>query len=165
MDHRPPGSSIHGIFQAGIPDWVAMPFSMRSSQLRHRICVPWIAGSFFTTDWGFLDDCKKLKSHSWVYTQLSHSKSQHRGYNRLKTVWHSAQFARTAPAHQQTSPGSCSNSSSSDNSPHKGRDCCQWECEHLEGIEAGETLALPLTRVEAAIANTCISAHTWMKLN
>ena len=27
MDHRPPGSSVHGIFQAGIWEWVATPFS------------------------------------------------------------------------------------------------------------------------------------------
>ena len=27
MDCSPPGSSVHGIFQAIIVDWVAMPFS------------------------------------------------------------------------------------------------------------------------------------------
>ena len=27
MDHRPPGSSVHGIFQAGVWEWVAIPFS------------------------------------------------------------------------------------------------------------------------------------------
>ena len=27
MDYGPPGSSIHGIFQARIPEWIAIPFS------------------------------------------------------------------------------------------------------------------------------------------
>ena len=27
MDCSPPGSSVHGIFQARVPDWVAMAFS------------------------------------------------------------------------------------------------------------------------------------------
>ena len=32
MDCRLPGSSVHGIFQAKILDWVAIPFSKGSSQ-------------------------------------------------------------------------------------------------------------------------------------
>jgi len=28
MDYSPPGSSVQGISQAGILEWVAMPFSM-----------------------------------------------------------------------------------------------------------------------------------------
>ena len=27
MDYSPPGSSVHGVLQAGILEWVAMPFS------------------------------------------------------------------------------------------------------------------------------------------
>ena len=27
MDYSPPGSSIHGILEAGILEWIAMPFS------------------------------------------------------------------------------------------------------------------------------------------
>ena len=34
MDCRPPGSSVHGIFQARILKWVAMPFSRGYSQPR-----------------------------------------------------------------------------------------------------------------------------------
>ena len=33
MDCNPPGSSVHGILQARIQEWVAIPFSRRSSQL------------------------------------------------------------------------------------------------------------------------------------
>ena len=36
MDCSPPGSSIHGILQARILDWVAIPFSRGSSQPREQ---------------------------------------------------------------------------------------------------------------------------------
>ena len=45
MDCSTPGSSAHGIFQARIPDWVAVSFSRGSSQPRDQIhisCVPCI---------------------------------------------------------------------------------------------------------------------------
>jgi len=32
VDCSPPGSSVHGMLQARIPDWVAIPFSRGSSQ-------------------------------------------------------------------------------------------------------------------------------------
>ena len=35
MNHSPPGSSVHGILQARILDWIAMPFSRGSSQLKN----------------------------------------------------------------------------------------------------------------------------------
>ena len=31
MDCSQPGSSVHGIFQARVPEWVAIPFSRESS--------------------------------------------------------------------------------------------------------------------------------------
>ena len=34
VDYNPPGSSVHGILQARILEWVAMPFSRGSSQPR-----------------------------------------------------------------------------------------------------------------------------------
>ena len=52
MDCSPPGSSFHGILQAKILEWVAMPSSRRSSQPRNRIHLsmsPALAGRFFTT--------------------------------------------------------------------------------------------------------------------
>ena len=39
MDCSPPGSSIHGIFQARIPQWVAMPSSRGSSRSGDQTCV------------------------------------------------------------------------------------------------------------------------------
>ena len=39
MDCSPPGSSVHGILQARMLEWVAIPFSRGSSQLRDRIHI------------------------------------------------------------------------------------------------------------------------------
>ena len=61
MDCSPPVSSIHGIFQARILEWVAMPFSRASSQPRDQTCiscigrqilyhcVTWVIQGFFTS--------------------------------------------------------------------------------------------------------------------
>ena len=48
VDYNPPGSSIHGILQARLLEWVAMPFSRGSSQPRDWTLVSCIAGRFFT---------------------------------------------------------------------------------------------------------------------
>ena len=39
MDGSPPGSSVHGISQGRIPEWVAIPFSRGSSRPRDGIRV------------------------------------------------------------------------------------------------------------------------------
>ena len=49
----PPGSSVHGILQARIPEWVTMPSSRESPQPRdrtHVTCSSCIAGGFYTTE-------------------------------------------------------------------------------------------------------------------
>ena len=48
MDCSPPGSSVHGISQARILEWVAISFSRGSSWSRDRSQVSCIAGRFFT---------------------------------------------------------------------------------------------------------------------
>ena len=47
MDCSPPGSSVHGILQARILEWVAISFSRGSSQPRDRTQVSRIAGRPF----------------------------------------------------------------------------------------------------------------------
>jgi len=49
LDCSPPGSSVHGILQARILEWVPMPSSRGSSQPRDWTQVSRIAGGFFTT--------------------------------------------------------------------------------------------------------------------
>ena len=48
MDCSPPGSSVHGILQERILEWVAIPFSRGSSWPRDQTWVSCIAGRFFT---------------------------------------------------------------------------------------------------------------------
>ena len=48
MDCSPPGSFVHGIPQARILEWVAMPFSRESSRPKDGTQVSLIAGRFST---------------------------------------------------------------------------------------------------------------------
>ena len=48
LDRSLPGSSVHGILQARILEWVAMPSFRGSSQPRDGAWVSCIAGRFFT---------------------------------------------------------------------------------------------------------------------
>ena len=48
VDCSSPGSSVHGIFQARILEWIAMPSSRGSSLPRDQTCIsPAMAGGFF----------------------------------------------------------------------------------------------------------------------
>ena len=53
MDCSPPGSFIHGVLQARILEWVAIPFSRGSSWPRDQTWVSHTAGRFFTI-WHFV---------------------------------------------------------------------------------------------------------------
>ena len=60
-DSLQPHGLVHGILQARILEWVALPFSRGSFQSRDRIQVSHIAGGFFT-NWAIREAqalCKK----------------------------------------------------------------------------------------------------------
>ena len=74
-----PGSSVHGILQARILEWVVVPLSRGSSQPRDRTQVFRIAGRVFTS-WAtreawesWIASCKSAKSeHSLIqYTKIN----------------------------------------------------------------------------------------------
>ena len=48
MDCSPPDSSVHGVFQARMLEWVAIPFSRASSWSRDWTQISCIAGGLFT---------------------------------------------------------------------------------------------------------------------
>ena len=50
MDFSPPSSSVHGISQARIQEWVAISFFRESSWSRHWIHVSWIGRWILTTE-------------------------------------------------------------------------------------------------------------------
>ena len=50
MDSSPPGSSVCGISQARILEWLAISISRGSSRLTDETHVSCLAGGFFTTE-------------------------------------------------------------------------------------------------------------------
>ena len=63
MDCSPPGSSVHGILQARILEWVAIPFSRGSSRARDGTWVLLHADGFFTvwaTNWAHWERLREL---------------------------------------------------------------------------------------------------------
>ena len=70
MDYSLSGSSIHGIFQVRILEWVAIS-SSRSSQPRDGIQVSCITGRFFTTEppgnpYTSENMCTYMCAHVWL---------------------------------------------------------------------------------------------------
>ena len=70
MDYNLPDSSVHGILQVRILQWIAVPFSRGPSWPRNGIQVSCIAGRFFTI-WAIreahLRKCYPMKSRpSWI---------------------------------------------------------------------------------------------------
>ena len=59
MDCSLLGSSVHGIFQARLLEWIAISFSRRSSRPRNRTWVSHIAGRRFTI-WATRDASKVM---------------------------------------------------------------------------------------------------------
>ena len=57
MDCSPSGSSIHGISQARILEWVVISSCRESCPPRNRTHVPCIAGSFFGTMEAYMCPC------------------------------------------------------------------------------------------------------------
>ena len=51
MDHSPPGSSVHGILQATILEWVAISFSRGCSTPRDQTCISYIGWQITTEPW------------------------------------------------------------------------------------------------------------------
>ena len=58
-----PGSSVHGVSQARILEWVDIFVSRESSQPRDQTCFSCLAGGFFTTETPGLGSNKSV----WVY--------------------------------------------------------------------------------------------------
>ena len=108
----PTGSSVHGIFQARVLEWVAISFSRGSSQPRDRTGVSCIVGRCFTKPQGSLTPCYNLQllnpngsqKGSWLMPTL---RDNYQGYttgllllSRFSRVWLCA--TPQAAAHQAT---------------------------------------------------------------
>ena len=67
MDYSPPSSSVHGISQAKILEWVAIAFSRGSSQPRDQTWVPCIRDRFFiisATNYGTNDPVQGYRQNT-----------------------------------------------------------------------------------------------------
>ena len=68
VDCSPPGSSVHGILQARVLEWVAISFSRASSQPRDRTRVSHLTGRLYRLSH------KGLCIHSFKFTELKKNK-------------------------------------------------------------------------------------------
>ena len=70
MGCSPPGSSVHGISQARILEWVAISFSRGSSRPKDWIWVSCIAGSLFTI-WATRESVSRYKFPRFIACNCS----------------------------------------------------------------------------------------------
>ena len=77
MNCSPPDSSVHGILQARILEWIATLFSRGSSQPRDRTLVSYTAGRFFTI-WATQKKKKPPRVTGIYHLSLRHSKTKGR---------------------------------------------------------------------------------------
>ena len=88
MDYSPAGSSVHGILQIRILEWVAIPFSKGFSWPRDQTWVSCIAGGLFTT-WAtrealYYDIMSKVSYSNYVWNQLKIMRHSQEKTNRQK---------------------------------------------------------------------------------
>ena len=87
MDCSPPGSSVHGVSQARILEWVAMPFSRGSSQPRDRTWLCCISGKIFTI-WAELERLMNNFGNILVFSQLAwHMLSEFEVFDLWGALW------------------------------------------------------------------------------
>ena len=83
-DYSLPDSSVHGIFQARIVEWVAMPSSRGSSQPRDRTCISqhllhWQVGSLPLAPPGkpnYAHDHSYIYGNTWIKTLCRHMRKK-----------------------------------------------------------------------------------------
>ena len=83
MDCTPPGPSVHGILQARVQEWVAMPSSRGSSWPRDWTQVSCIAGRFFT-NWATREAPRIILE--WIAMPSSRGSSQPRDWTHVSHV-------------------------------------------------------------------------------
>ena len=71
MDYSPPGSSVHGILQARIPEWIAMPFSRGSSRPRDQTRLLHWQNSLLLSQPGSPNSIDERKSRGSLLEQMA----------------------------------------------------------------------------------------------
>ena len=88
MDCRLPKSSVHGVSQARIPEWIAISFSRGSSRFRDWTRVSCITGGFFT-NWATREHSTNIY---WVCILGLTLDAEHRVMNRSNKNPYSLKF-------------------------------------------------------------------------
>ena len=87
MDRNLPGSSVYGIFQVRVLEWVALSFSRGSSQPMDRIRVSLIAGRCFTfwatREWGIPEIQQMLPAPTVIVEGVGECKRQGEQGNKI----------------------------------------------------------------------------------
>ena len=111
MDCSPPGSSVPGILQARILEWVAMPSSRGSSQPRdqtHVSFISCIASGFFsllkptvpyTFTLVYLSILLRVDITSCHFSLLKHANLKENTKRWLRGVWHKLQWMLMTKTH------------------------------------------------------------------
>ena len=121
MGCSPPGSSVHGIFQARMLEWVAISFSRGSSRLRDWIPISCLACGFFTI-WDIREALSKMATCTSVD-------------GGTRCFWEVVAIGRSPWLHHvgESREGLAS---------YKGRSlvCClvQWFCRERSGMKAND---------------------------
>ena len=109
MDCSPPGSSVHGISQARVLEWVAISFSWGSSWPSDRAHISCLAGRFFTTEppgkpkeansgsW-----LQSVSSHCWLCFKLCGEPSQPLGSQKVRHDWATERNTALCSAYMRT---------------------------------------------------------------
>ena len=136
MGCSPPGSSVHGILQARILQWVVIPFSRGSSLSRNQTWVSSIAGRFFTV-WATREAPTEagpvtISSRAlWVSNGTIRRWFLGSGRQWLATVWDlQVTFGKPGSAHTSTS----SRQAYWDNLHYMDSNCCLWGYLHFSGF-------------------------------
>ena len=83
MDCRPPGSSVHGISQARVLEWVVIPFFRGSSQPQDQTHVSWI-GRQILYHWATWEAHKLGRYH---FNQMIRFSISRKGQPQDRTQW------------------------------------------------------------------------------
>ena len=92
MDGSPPGSSVHGIFQARVLEWIAISFSRGSSPPRNRTRVSHIADRRFTV-WAYWIFIVESLEHTIKEKMVDRVPILHNDNNQLMAVFLSSEFS------------------------------------------------------------------------
>ena len=165
MNCSPPGSSVHGIFQARILEWVAISSSRESSWPRDQTQVSRVVGRRFTT-WVTREIKIITCSQSFTFFNVFYCFKQRRQwqpscscleYPRDGGAWWAAVYGVAQSRTRLVWLGSSSSSSSSIAS-------VLWQCEEREKMLVFPAGEIKLESPRQKVEQVCVCAHMCVRV-